>query len=79
MKMLQPEYMDLKALSLYSCLGVGTLRDYIRGDGLPSFKVRGKVLVRLSEFNKWMEQFREEPGRLQRVVDEVMDSLKSDS
>ena len=50
--------LDLKGLSKYSSLGVPTLRDYLRSGGLPYFKLKGKILVRVSEFDGWLESFR---------------------
>ena len=69
--------LDLKGLSAYSSLGVPTLRDYLRSGGLPYFKLKGKVLIRLSEFNRWIESFRVEPGQaLDDLVNDVIESLK---
>ena len=68
---------DLKSLSQHSCLGVPTLRDYIRSGGLPHFKLKGKILVRLSEFNRWLESFRvDTKSDLNDLVDDVLESLK---
>ena len=68
---------DLKNLSQHSCLGVPTLRDYIRSGGLPHFKLKGKILVRLSEFNRWLESFRvDTKSDLNNLVDDVLESLK---
>ena len=69
--------LDLKGLSEYSSLGVPTLRDYLRSEGLPHFKLKGKILVRLSDFNDWLESFRVDAKReLNSLVNDVMDSLK---
>jgi excisionase family DNA binding protein len=71
------QYLDLKGLSKYSGLSVRTLRDHIKTKGLPCFKVKGKILVRKSEFDDWMEQFRVRKSQdINRIVDEVMASLK---
>ena len=51
------QYFDLKALSGYSCLAVPTLRDYLQ-QGMPYFKLKGKILVKRSEFDGWLESFR---------------------
>ena len=72
---LKDQYFDLRGLSAYSALAVGTLRDHIWSGGLPAFKVRGKVLIKQSEFDLWLEGFRIEQN-LDNIVDEVMDSLK---
>ena len=68
---------DLRSLSQHSCLGVPTLRDYIRSGGLPHFKLKGKILVRLSEFNRWLESYRvDTKSDLNNIVDDVLESLE---
>lgn len=74
---LKDEFFDLRGLSAYSAMGVPTLRDYIRNDKLPCFKVRGKILIKKSEFDSWIENFRlNKTQDLDSLVDEIMDSLK---
>lgn len=69
--------LDLRGLSEYSCLGVPTLRDYLRSGGLPHFKLKGKILVRLSEFNQWVESFRVDGERnINNLVNEVIEGLQ---
>jgi len=69
--------LDLKGLSEYSSMGVPTLRDYLRSDGLPHFKLKGKILVRVSEFDGWLESFRVDgKQKLNRIVNDVMESLQ---
>ena len=68
--------LDLKGLSEYSSLSIPTLRDYIRSGGLPHFKLKGKILVRLSEFDEWLESFRVDKNQeLNELVNGVIDSL----
>ena len=75
---LKDRYFDLRGLSAYSSLGVGTIRDHIRSGSLPSFKVKGKILVRKSEFDEWLEEnFRVSGERLNHMVDEIMNNLKN--
>jgi hypothetical protein len=72
---LNDRYFDLKALSGYSCLGVPTLRDYLRG-GLPHFKLKGKILVKRSEFDGWLESFRiNKDHELDSIVNGVIRGL----
>ena len=72
-------YYDLKSLSAYSSLRVSTLRDHIRSEGLPCFKVKGKILVKQSEFDKWIENYRDNKNRdLKDLVDGVMNRLKGE-
>jgi len=69
--------LDLKGLSEHSCLGVPTLRDYLRSGSLPYFKLKGKILVRLSEFDQWLESFRvDSKQELNNLVDDVLTDLK---
>ena len=69
--------LDLKGLSEYSSLGIPTLRDYLRSNGLPHYKLKGKILVRMSEFDNWLEAFRVESGQhLNDIVNDIMASLK---
>ena len=70
--------LDLKGLSEHSSLGVPTLRDYLRSGGLPYFKLRGKILVRLSEFERWLESFRVNTKQdLSILVDDVLTDLRA--
>ena len=61
---LNDQYFDLKGLSSYASMGVSTLRYHIRENGLPWFKITGrkdqtgKILVKRSEFDTWIERFR---------------------
>ena len=70
------QYFDLRNLSAYSCLGVPTLRDYLRSAGLPHFKLKGKILVKKSEFDEWLESFRIKTDQeLNGIIDSVLESL----
>jgi hypothetical protein len=67
--------LDLRALTRYSTLSLRTLARHLRDleHPLPHYKVWGKILVRRSEFDRWMEGFRRHPPPdVPRVVDEVM-------
>ncbi|MBW2634627.1 MAG: helix-turn-helix domain-containing protein [Deltaproteobacteria bacterium] len=55
---LADQYFDLQGLNTYSCIPVPTLRDYIKRDGMPCFKLKGKILVKRSEFDSWMNGHR---------------------
>ena len=69
------QYLDLKALSNYSCLAVPTLRDYLQ-QGMPYFKLKGKILVKRSEFDGWLETFRiNKDQELGNLVDGVIRGL----
>jgi hypothetical protein len=52
-------YLSLRQLATYSGLSVRTLRGYVRRavDPLPCYKLPGKVLVRRSEFDTWLQRY----------------------
>ena len=72
---LKDQYFDLEGLSTYSALKVPTLREYIKERKLPAFKVKGKLLIRKSEFDSWLEKFRVK-DKIEDIVNEVMGDLK---
>ena len=75
---LKDEYFDFPRLSAYSKLGVSTLREYIRKKGLPGFKMNGKILIKRSEFDTWMERFRMTKERnLESLADDVIKDVKA--
>lgn len=72
-------YLSLRALAGYCGLSVRTLRSFISDDvrPLPCYRVCGKVLVRLSEFDTWMTAYRTRGHvDVDRVVDEVLRNFR---
>ncbi|MHC4105838.1 MAG: MerR family transcriptional regulator [Planctomycetota bacterium] len=77
------QYFDLKGLASYSSLGVSTLRFLISEKSLPVFRVTGKsgntgkILIKRSEFDVWMERYRSDKQlKVDVVVNEVLNSLQ---
>jgi len=69
----EPEYLDLKTLSRYSCLSVRTLRVILaRPGGPPHYRPGGKVLIRKSDWDTWLERFKTAPVDLDALVADVM-------
>lgn len=72
-------YFSLKGLAHYSGLSVRTLRGYLADPfhPLPHYRVGGKVLVRRSEFDRWIFRYRRE-GReqLEAVVEEIVQEVR---
>ena len=68
-------FLPLKSLAAYAGLSVRKLREYLDDPAhrLPSYKVGGKILVRRSEFDSWIEAYRQH-GRadVARIVEEVL-------
>ena len=74
---LKDKYFDLRGLEVYSSIKVPTLRDHIRSGDLPCFKVKGKILIKKSEFDNWLEGYRVNRQQdINNIVDEVLTSLK---
>ena len=53
-------WLSLQAAAGYSCLSVRTLRGWLSHHErpLPCYRVGGKILVRRSELDRWLETFR---------------------
>lgn len=54
-------YLSLRGLASYSSLSVRTLRGYLSDPlrPLPCYKIGGKIVVRISEFDTWLAAHRE--------------------
>jgi len=75
---LKDQYFDLSGLSAYSSIGISTLRGHIKRDGLPCFKLRGKILVRKLEFDSWISQFRlHKEQDISQIADEAISKVKT--
>lgn len=68
-------YLPLKALALYAGLSVRTLRAYLyhRTRPLPHYRIGGKIVVRQSDFDAWVTQFRVD--RAATSVDALVDDI----
>jgi hypothetical protein len=72
-------YLPLKALSAYAGLSVRTLRGYLTDlvSPLPHYKVKGKILVKHSDYDVWFRQFRRTASSsLNHIVDDIVESLR---
>lgn len=69
-------YKDLKDLADYSSCSVRWLRNRLtdKHHPLPHYRISGKLLVKVEEFDRWMAQYRvrPEPDELDRIVDGVL-------
>jgi len=73
---LKDQYFDLPGLAKYCSLKVPTLRDHIKSGDLPCFKVKGKILIKKSEFDRWIEAFRlNKKQDLDNIVNDILDSM----
>jgi hypothetical protein len=57
------EWLDLRRLTAYACVSERTLRGWIHSpvDPLPAVQVHGKILVRKSDFDRFLERHRIKP------------------
>ena len=77
-EVLTDAYLSLKTLSAYAALSVRTLRGYLVhvSRPLPCYRIGGKILVRRSEFDQWMGQFRAaESSQVDGIVKETLARL----
>ena len=74
---LKDGYLDLPGLAKYCSLKVPTLRGHIRSGDLPAYKVKGKILIRKSEFDLWISALKKKKKQnLDTLADDVLKSLK---
>lgn len=73
---LHAAYLDLRALASYSCCSVRWLRIQLSDSRhpLPHYRIGGKLLVRVEEFDRWMTVHRvlPSPDELDQLVDSVV-------
>lgn len=76
----EDRYLDLKRLAQYSSFSVRTLRDYLTrtDDPIPCFRIGRKIIVKRSEFDAWMEKYRDQTGNLKALVDDILGEFKKD-
>ncbi len=67
-------YLDLKGLSKYSSLSVKTLRNHL--GRIPHYRIGGKLLVKRSEFDRYIEQHKEVDS-LGDMVEEIMGEIST--
>jgi hypothetical protein len=73
-------YLPLKGLSQYSGLSLRKLRQHLTDPvhPLPHYRVGGKILVRQSDFDAWMNNFRVATTArgIDTIVDDVVGALR---
>jgi excisionase family DNA binding protein len=71
------EWLDLRALTEYASVSERTMREWIHrpANPLPAVRVGAKILVRKSEFDRWLKKHRLEPMDVSSVVSEVISDL----
>ena len=53
-----------------------TFRTWMREEGLPYYRIRGKILIRVDELLEWIGKHQETPGRATARVDEIISGLR---
>ena len=77
-----PEWMDLKTLERYACTSERTLREWIHLPigSLPASQVNGgKLMVKRSEFDRWLEAHRYQPVNsidADRIAEDIIDQFR---
>ena len=80
-KSTEMDWLDLRRLTHYAAVSGRTLRIWIHSpvDPLPAVQVRGKILVRRTEFDRWLEQHRVRTVDLGCIVSEVVEGVTGGS
>jgi Helix-turn-helix domain len=76
------EWLDLRGLTEYAAVCERTVRSWIHSpvDPLPAARIGGKILVRKSNFDHWLERHRMKPADaldLDGIVREVVEGVSS--
>jgi hypothetical protein len=68
-----PQYLSLGELSKFSSLSVKTLRSYLmhQAHPLPHYRLPGKILVKVADFEAWLQHYRQAPNCLLDLDHEV--------
>jgi len=71
------EWLDLRRLTEYAAVSERTLRAWIHApvDPLPAARVGTKLLVRRSEFDRWLERHRVESLDFDGMVEEIVEAV----
>jgi hypothetical protein len=74
-------YFDLKGLAAYSSMSERSLRDYLHDprNPLPYFKPggRGRVLVKRSDFDRWLSAWRYEGGKEREHIKAILARIRT--
>jgi predicted DNA-binding transcriptional regulator AlpA len=69
-------YMSLRTLSDYSGIPISSLRHYMKHQDMPAFKISGRVYIKQSEFDDWVELRRLNSAiNLKSLVNETLKAL----
>jgi hypothetical protein len=71
------EWLDLRRLTQYAAASERTLRSWIHSpvDPLPAVQVRGKILVRRIEFDRWLVRHAVKPVDVGDMVEEIVEAV----
>jgi hypothetical protein len=80
---IQPEWLDLKGLTRYAAISERILRDWIHRavDPLPAVRIRTKIYVRRTTFDRWLESHPVVPSEsldVTAIADQIISELKGE-
>jgi excisionase family DNA binding protein len=77
---IEREWLSLRQLTEYAAVSDRTLRDWLHRstDALPAVRVDGKIFVRRTAFDEWLERHRIEPDA-EIDVDGIVNDLLKDA
>ncbi len=77
----ESEYLTLKTLARRLSVAPRTLRGWMRNptDPLPGYKVKGTLLFKWAEVERWLDAHRVETVDLEAQANEILDSLNTEN
>ena len=70
---------SLRELADMTGVSERTLRRWARDKGLPTYRVGGRVLVLVAEFESWLKGFQERPADVDTILESVVGRLEESS
>ncbi len=72
---MEDRFLDLKNLSRYSCLSIKSLREFL--PFIPHYRLKGKILVKQSVFDHFIERFKVEEADVDKIVKEITETFEN--
>jgi excisionase family DNA binding protein len=82
LRVVQPEWLDLKAVQAYACVSERTIREWIHlpVNPLPASQTgSGKILIKRSQLDAWLEAHPYQPLNsidVTQITNDIMDQIR---
>jgi hypothetical protein len=78
---IEPQYMNLRQLSIRSSIGVRRLREALRDarHPLPHYRIGSKILlISRADFDEWIVVYRRDTSEMKQTVDRIVGKILKD-